>query len=105
MNFDKNAVKKLSQKEATSILLKSGTPFYGIGSIILALNLLSSTGNCKVNSLVFIISVVLLIAFGFRKFLFNNERKEKFLTSKLLDQAIKSEKRKVINLVKRKSKK
>ena len=94
MNFDKNAVKKLSQKEAAGILLKSGTPVYIIGSIILASSLLSLTGNCKVNSLIFIIPCILLIAFGFRKFLLNNERKEKFLTSKLLDQAIKSEKKK-----------
>lgn len=94
MKFDKNTVKKLSKKETNLILLKSGTLFYIIGSIILASSLLSLTGNCKVNSLVFIIPGILLIAFGFRKFLLNNERKEKFLTSKLLDQAIKLEKKK-----------
>lgn len=94
MKFDKNTVKKLSKKEQNIILLKSGMPFYIIGGIILLFGLLILAGNAGSSSLVFVITGIILIAVGFKNLLLRNEKREKFLTSKLLAQAIKSEKRK-----------
>ena len=92
MTFDRNAVKKLSKKEENRILLKSGTLFYIIGAIISVLGLLMLMCNFGLGSLAVIIPGIFITLIGFKNLLLKNEKREKFLTSKLLGKAIKLEK-------------
>ncbi len=94
MKFDKKAAEKLSKKEESKILLKKGIVFDFVGGMILIFGLLVLAGGLGLSSLVFIIPGVALIAVGFKNLLLKNEKRKNFLTSELLKQAIKEEKRK-----------
>lgn len=94
MNFDKESVKKLDKKTANKILLSGGRTYNIIGIILFILGLLALIGGAGIDSLILIIPSFVLFAFGFKKLFLKGEKKEKYLTSKLVSKEIKDERKK-----------
>ena len=100
MKFDKKSVKNLDEKSAKKILLKSGIIFDVIGLILIVLGLISLIGGAGSSSLVIFIPAVILFVLGIKNLFLKGEKRENYLTSKLVATAIKEEKKKGIVLSK-----
>lgn len=93
MKFDKKSVKNLDKKSATKILLKGGLVYDIIGFILLLLGLFALIGCAGSSSLVLIIPALVLFVLGIKNLFLKGEKRENYLTSKLVAIAIKDEKK------------
>ena len=93
MKFDKDSAKKLDSKAAKKILLKGGKIFNIFGIVFFLLGIFSLIGGAGLCCLVFIVPSIVLFGFGISKLFLKGEKREKYLTSKLVSQAIKEEKK------------
>lgn len=94
MDFDRNSAKNLNSKEANKILIMSGLAFYIISGLFLVIGIISLIGGAEEPSIVLFISAFILAIIGIKNLFLSKEKKEKFLTSKLVSSAIKEEKKK-----------
>lgn len=93
MKFDKDSAKKLDSKAAKKILLKGGKIFNIFGIVFFLLGIFSLIGGAGLCCLVFIVPSIVLFGFGISKLFLKGEKREKYLTSKLVSQAIEEEKK------------
>ena len=93
MRFDKNFAKNLDEKSARKKLLKGGIVFDIIGFVLLLLGLLALLGGAKGSSLVIIFPAIVILIFGIRNLFLKGEKRERYLTSVLVTEAIKNEKK------------
>lgn len=100
MKFDKNSAKNLDKREANKILFKSGLYYYIIGGICLILGIILLILKNDGPSIIFFISSIVLSIIGIKNMFLSGEKKERVLTSKLVDIAIKHEKEKGNSLTK-----
>lgn len=91
MKFDKSSVKNLDDKSARKILLKGGLVYDIIGFILLLLGVFALLGGANESSLVLIIPAIILFILGIKNLFLKGEKREKYLTSKLVKEAIKNE--------------
>lgn len=91
MKFDKSSVKNLDDKSARKILLKGGLVYDIIGFILLLLGVFALLGGANESCLVLIIPAIILFILGIKNLFLKGEKREKYLTSKLVKEAIKNE--------------
>ncbi len=91
MKFDKSSVKNLDDKSVRKILLKGGLVYDIIGFILLLLGVFALLGGANESCLVLIIPAIILFILGIKNLFLKGEKREKYLTSKLVKEAIKSE--------------
>lgn len=91
MKFDKSSVKNLDDKSARKILLKGGLVYDIIGFILLLLGIFALLGGANESSLVLVIPAIILFILGIKNLFLKGEKREKYLTSKLVKEAIKNE--------------
>lgn len=100
MKFDKNLVKNIDEKSARKILLKGGLIFDIICFLLLVSGTILMVFGEKSLGIPFIVVSVILFILGIRNLFLNAEKKERYLTSKLVAKAIKDEKKNGNNLSK-----
>ena len=93
MKFDKKSVENLDDKSAREILLKGGIIFDIIGLILIVLGLVSLIGGSGSSSLVIFIPAIVLFILGIKNLFLKGEKRERYLTSKLVAESIKEEKK------------
>lgn len=91
MKFEKISAKDLDDKLAKKIILKGGCVYYIISLILLLIGIFMLFIDANILSFIFIISSVFLLILSFGKLFLKGEKREKYLTSRLIDDAIKSE--------------
>ena len=89
MKFDEKEARKLDSKSARKILLKGGLIFDIIGLILIILGLLSLIGGSGASSLILIIPGLILLILGMKNLFLKGNKRERYLTSKLVAMAIK----------------
>lgn len=93
MKFDKKSVENLDDKSEKKILLKGGLIFDILGLVLVVLGVISLIGGAGSSSLVIFIPALVLFIFGIKNLFLKGEKKQKYLTSKLVSEAIKEEKK------------
>jgi len=90
MNFDKDAAKKLDEKEASKLLLQNGLIFDFLGGILLLTGFVLLIQGKELYYFMFGGGIVLFVL-GIKNLFVNKNKKERLLTSILLESAIKQE--------------
>ncbi len=92
MTFDRDSAKKLDPKVARKMLFMGGLPLDIIAGILLIASIVLFI--LKMTVIAVIVLAVALVAafFGLKNLIMSREKKERFLTSKLVGEAIKAQK-------------
>lgn len=93
MKFDKESVENLDAKLERKILLKGRLVFNIISFIFVILGLISLMGGAGEAGLVIFIPALVLLILGIKNLFLKGEKRERYLTSKLVATAIKEEKK------------
>lgn len=92
MTFDKDSAKKLDKNVAMKMLLLGGLPFDIIAGILLIAGIALLILDYTVLGVISLVLALAFAVFGLKDFFVSKEQKERILTSKLVGEAIKTEK-------------
>ncbi|MBQ6893553.1 MAG: hypothetical protein IJN48_05040 [Clostridia bacterium] len=92
MTFDRDSAKKLDPKVAQKMLLMGGLPFDILAGILLIAGIVLLILKYTVLGAVVLVLALVAAFFGIKNIIMSKEKKERYLTSKLVAEAIKKEK-------------
>ena len=101
MTFDRDAAKKLDKKTATKMLLMGGLPFDVLAGVLLIAGIVLLILDFTPVAVALFVLALVCAFFGIKNIIMSRDKKERYLTSKLVSEAIKAEKEKGATLTRK----
>ncbi len=101
MTFDRDAAKKLDKNTATKMLLMGGLPFDILAGVLLIAGIVLLILDFTAIAVVLFVLALASALYGVKNIILSRDCKEKYLTSKLVGEAIKAEKEKGVTLTRK----
>lgn len=101
MTFDRDSAKKLDKNTATKMLLSGGLAFDILAGLLLIAGIVLLILDFTAIAIVLFVLALVCAFFGIKNIIMSRDKKERYLTSKLVSQAIKAEKEKGATLTRK----